>query len=80
MFRVLTLLNKYNLPDLASAQRGIFNNTVLQNLYNDLTLQADLSLIEALKVGATIEDLDINDIEEFINRTSVSDILNVYDK
>lgn len=80
MDKVLTLLQKYNLPDLASTQRGVFNNQALQTLYNDLTSQSNISLVEALKVGATIEDLDINDIEDFEARTSVADILDMYDK
>lgn len=80
MDKVLTLLQKYNLPDLASTQRGVFNNQTLQTLYDDLTAQSNISLIEALKVGATIEDLDINDIEEFESHTYAADLLNVYDK
>jgi hypothetical protein len=44
-----------------------------------LTTQSTISLVEALKVGATIEDLDINDIDVFIGNTTKSDLLNVYD-
>ncbi len=80
MDKMLTLINAYRLTDPVVAQRGVFTNTTLQNLYNDLTAQVDISLVEAFKVGATIEDLDINDIEDFENRTSNSDILNVYQK
>jgi len=80
MDKILTLLVKYNLPDIASTQRGVFNNTMLQTLYNDLTTQADISLVEAFTVGAIVEDLDIKDIEDFIGRTSVPDILDAYDK
>ncbi len=80
MDQVLVLLNTYNLNDLASTERGIFTNQILQGLYNDLTAQSDISLIEALKVGATIEDLDINDIDDFESRTTKADILNMYDK
>jgi len=80
MDKVLTLLNTYQLQDPALPNRGDFANQTLQTLYNDLTAQADISLIEALKVGATIEDLDIRDIEDFENRTDKADILNVYDK
>jgi len=80
MDKILDLLNKYNLEDPALPNRGEFNNQTLQVLYNDLTAQVDVSSIEALKVGATIEDLDIYDIEEFESRTEKRDILNVYDK
>ncbi|HHC80695.1 MAG TPA: DUF2202 domain-containing protein [Flavobacteriia bacterium] len=80
MDQVLTLLNAYQLSDPASADRGVFVNQELQTLYNNLTAQSDISLVEALKVGATIEDLDIRDIEDFESRTTKTDILSVYDK
>ena len=80
MDQVLVVLNTYQLNDLASTERGVFTNQILQGLYNDLTAQSDISLIEALKVGATIEDLDINDIDDFESRTAEEDILNMYDK
>lgn len=79
MDSVLTLLNKYGIPDPASPQVGIFVNQDLQLLYNSLTAQATISSIEALKVGATIEDLDINDIDHFIANTTKIDLLSVYD-
>lgn len=79
MDSVLALLTKYGITDPASAQIGVFVNQDLQSLYNSLTAQSDISLVEALKVGATIEDLDINDIDHFIANTTKSDLLGVYD-
>ncbi|MCL9770529.1 DUF2202 domain-containing protein [Flavobacterium sp. HXWNR69] len=79
MNSILNLMNKYGIPDSASSEIGVFNNPDLQLLYNSLTAQSNISLVEALKVGATIEDLDINDIDEFIGNTTKSDLLNVYD-
>jgi hypothetical protein len=78
MNSVLNLLNKYGIPDPASTEIGVFNNTDLQKLYNILTKQADISSVEALKAGATIEDLDINDIDDFTANTTKPDLLNVY--
>lgn len=78
MDQVLTLLNSYQIVDPASTERGVFTNQTLQNLYNDLVAKSNISLIEALAVGATIEDLDINDIEVNIDRTVKEDILIVY--
>lgn len=78
MNNVLSLLNKYGIPDPSSVQMGIFVNQDLQVLYNNLISQSNISLIEALKVGATIEDLDINDIDDFIINTSKLDLLTVY--
>ena len=79
MNSVLNLMNKYGIPDSASTEIGVFNNSDLQPLYKNLTAQSNISLVEALKVGATIEDLDINDIDDFIGNTSKSDLLSVYD-
>lgn len=78
MNSVLNLLNRYGIQDSASSEIGIFNNPDLQSLYTSLTSQSNISLVEALKVGATIEDLDINDIDDFIRNTTKSDLLNVY--
>lgn len=79
MDSVLKLMTKYGIPDSASTEIGVFNNSNLQSLYTALTTQSDISVIEALKVGATIEDLDINDIDDFIINTTKSDLLKVYD-
>lgn len=78
MNRVLDLLNTYGLEDPVINERGSFSNQTLQQLYIDLTAQVDISLVEALKVGATIEDLDINDIVTSEASTLRSDILKVY--
>ena len=80
MDKILSLLNKYGLDDPALPARGAFNNQTLQSLYDQLTAQVDISELEALKVGATIEDLDIYDIEEFESHTNKNDILDAYSK
>ena len=79
MDKVLALLNKYGVPDPASGTEGIFNNQTLQDLYDQLTSKADESESDALNVGATIEDLDIKDIEDFMDRTEKSDVLAAYE-
>ena len=79
MDQVLVLLNNYGLTDPASSERGVFENQVLQELYNELTANSALSLLHALSVGAVIEDLDINDISLFEKQTEKTDILEVYD-
>jgi len=75
---VLLLLNRYGISDPASAERGVFVNQDLQELYTSLTTKAAISSVEALKVGATVEDLDINDIDHFTVNTSKADLLYVY--
>ena len=60
---VLRLIEKYGLDDPAQGKaRGEFSDPTLQGLYDMLTAQGSSSLIDALIVGATIEDLDIYDI------------------
>lgn len=78
MNNVLQLLNKYNLQDSASPNIGEFHNVTLQSVYNELIIQSDISLLEALKVGDKIEDLDIRDIGLNEARTSKLDILSLY--
>jgi len=80
MDKVLRLLNDYQINDPASATVGVFNNAELQNLYNVLASQCDSSLKDALIVGATIEDVDIFDIDEFFSHTSQKDIIDTYEK
>jgi len=62
-----SLMVKYSLPDPAlNHVAGVFVNTDLQALYTSLIAQGSTSLIAALTVGATIEDLDINDLQNHI--------------
>ncbi len=64
MDAVLALIERYALVDPAAGQPdGGFNNTELQALYSELTTQGERSLVDALRVGATIEDLDIFDLQ-----------------
>jgi hypothetical protein len=64
---VKTLILKYNLPDPAiNHVAGVFVNPDLQALYTSLVTQGKASLTAALTVGATIEDLDINDLHNHI--------------
>lgn len=74
------ILEKYNIQDLSFEERGKFSNDILQELYNDLTDLASKSLEDALIAGATIEDLDINDLNNFIINTTHEDIEDMYQK
>ncbi len=75
---VRTLLIRYGLPDPASNQIGVFSNADLQAMYTKLIAQGELSAIEALKVGVTIEEVDIRDLENHLAETDQVDILRVY--
>lgn len=74
---VIALLNAYNLEfDLAVA--GTFHNVELQELYSHLIGIGTTDLEAALTVGATIEDLDIKDLDTYMNTVSNPLIQNVF--
>ena len=80
MDAVKNLLDKYNLDDPAEGQaEGEFNNTDLQNLYDILTGRGTESKLQALDVGATIEDLDIFDLQNLLELTDKADITRVFE-
>jgi len=76
------LLDKYELTDpVISDSVGVFTNDVLGGLYTALTVQGDSSLVEALKVGALIEEIDILDLQrELDENVDNEDITYVYDR
>ena len=59
---------------------GKFNNTALQNLYDELTAKGAIDIVNALTIGATIEDLDIVDLQDYIDASTNSTIINVFEK
>ncbi len=80
MDAVLMLLKKYGLTDpVGNNAVGVFNNTTLQSLYNQLVVLGNTSILEAYKVGATIEDLDIFDLKTALVKIDNQDIRLVYD-
>ncbi|MFM8449215.1 MAG: DUF2202 domain-containing protein [Haliscomenobacter sp.] len=76
---VACLLDKYGLEDpAANTVAGVFLNAELQKLYDALVAEGSTSLLAALKVGATIEDLDIADLHAASAQADNRDILAVY--
>ena len=60
MDAVKSLLDKYNIEDPAAGKDvGEFDDGRIESLYIDLVQAGSESVVEALRVGATIEDLDI---------------------
>jgi len=75
-----TLLNAYGLADPAAyTEPGEFVNADLQALYNQLTDQGSLSLAEALKVSAAIEEIDILDLQQHLAASLPDNIRFVYE-
>jgi hypothetical protein len=75
---VKTLLHKYNIKYSISEDLGSFNNKELESLYNKLISKSNKSIKDALIVGATIEDVDINDLENYLKNTDNKDIAFAY--
>ncbi len=76
---VMRLIDAYGVEDSAiSSERGIFVNAELGELYANLVTQGSELLLSALIVGATVEDLDIKDLNELLAQTANEDIILVY--
>ncbi len=74
-----TILQKYDIPDpVLSDERGAFSDEGLKELYTTLITKGNISLSDALLVGATIEDLDIFDLQKALLETDNMDILFAY--
>src|SRR5512139_1141758 len=77
MDQVKLLLDRYGLADPAM-DPGKFTDPTLQALYDQLIAQGSVSLEEALKVGALIEQTDISDLQTRLAQTDNADIQLVY--
>jgi len=76
------LCEKYNIDisDVNEDEVGNFELPVLQDLYDDLVEQGTESLYDALGVGVFIEELDIGDLTDAIEKMDMpSDVVNVYE-
>ncbi len=72
------LISNYKLTDPSTGVEGTFNNTDLAALYEKLVAAGKVSLTEALKTGALIEETDIADLEKLMATTTNSALLQVY--
>ncbi len=81
MDSMLLLVERYQLTDpVGDNEPGVFVDAELQQLYDELIAKGQASLIDALEVGAMIEEVDIVDLER--DKAEVEgndDILLVYD-
>ncbi len=79
MDAVAALLTHYGLSDpVADKAAGEFSSPEMQDLYNQLVEKGSQSLTEASRVGATIEDLDIYDLEQRLAQSSNPDLQTVF--
>jgi len=57
---------------------GEFKNEDLQNLYNQFVIDGKVDKVSAFKIGATIEDLDIVDLQDLMDTIKNTDIISVF--
>jgi hypothetical protein len=83
MDAVKTLLDRYGIEDpVGNKGEGVFVEPEIQDLYSDLIdmgASKKSTNLDALRVGATIEDMDIFDIKEMLKRTDKPDLKSVYE-
>lgn len=79
MDAIQVLLEKYEIPIPDVTVQGVFSLPDLQDLYDALVEQGDANLVAALKVGATIEDVDIWDLNNAIAATDKTDLIDTYE-
>ena len=74
------LLDSHNIADPVGANDyGVFTNPDFTKLYQDLTTRGSVSLIEALKVGGAIEEIDLLDLKHELELCSeYPDVVQVF--
>lgn len=78
MNAVVWLMQNYGLTDTAIEPVGDYSVPAFKSLYNDLVSKGNTSLVDALKVGAMIEELDIADLVKYVKDTSNENVIMVY--
>lgn len=80
MAAVKVLLDRYSLSDPAAGNDvGVFTDQTLQGLYDSLVVVGQQSLIDALKVGTAIEEIDIIDIADAMAYIDNQDIIYIFE-
>ena len=76
---IKVLLDRYEIEDpVKNDSVGVFTSLELNGLYQNLLEQGNLSLLDALTVGAIVEELDIKDLNELSAKTDNADIITTY--
>ena len=78
MDAIITLLERSKTP-YTILPYGEFEDDHLQDYYNQFVENGQLSQANALQIGATIEDLDIVDLQEFINDAESPSVIKVFE-
>ena len=79
MDAILMLIDTFQVEDPLLAEFGKFTNPDLQKAFDELNAAGEVSLVEALKVGAYVEEMDILDLEKQLEIVENVDIRLVYE-
>jgi rhodanese-related sulfurtransferase len=79
--KVVGLMEKYTLEDKSkNLVVGKFSDQEIRKIYETLVAEGSKSLLSAFYVGATIEILDISDLDRMLTQTQKSDLIQVFQK
>lgn len=78
MDQVKFLMDGYGLSDPVQEPVGVFTNSDIKNLYDSLVKRGKTSQIEALRVGALVEEVDIKDLQQALAETNNPALETVY--
>jgi hypothetical protein len=80
MNALASAIERYGLDDpVKDEKRGAFTDAKFAKLYKELVETGSESRLEALKVGALIEEMDIGDLREALDATTHDDLKRVYE-
>lgn len=79
MNAIENLLIQYDI-DYTILPLGEFINQDLQNFYDQFEVDGAISQDNALQIGAIIEDLDIVDLQDYIDATLNTDLIRVFER
>jgi hypothetical protein len=79
MNAIIFLLQNYGSDYTTVLEAGKFTNPTFQALYEDLVAKGSVSLAEAWKVGALIEEMDITDLAGSLTKVTDESIIMVFE-
>lgn len=74
---LILLLQNYGLTETTAGEAGKFSNAEVQALYDKLVTNGTVSIAEAYKTGALIEELDISDLVVALSTTANANVIMV---
>lgn len=76
---IVLLLTNYGSTESSIGEAGIFADAAVQTLYSDLVAKASVSIQEAYKTGALIEEMDIKDLDKALATSTNENVTLVFE-